>query len=138
MLNYNYPVTIDGKTQNVRLSTTGDNVKVGFVIRSYTMVDGERVYRSNSQTVLVNKSEIDNKNRIEYCYGFNNTQNNSQWGLMFEFTPFIVDTNNQTGSTGANVTISGTTYKALNPIADADVLRGVNFYMIGNSDTDWN
>ena len=138
MLNYNYPVTIDGKTQNVRLSTTGDNVKVGFVIRSYTMVDGERVYRSNSQTVLVNKSEIDNKNRIEYCYGFNNTQNNSQWGLMFEFTPFIVDTNNQTGSTGANVTISGTTYKALKPIADADVLRGVNFYMIGNSDTDWN
>lgn len=138
MLNYNYPVTVDGVTQNVRLSTTDNNIKVGFVIRSYTMNNGKRVYSSKSQTVLVDKSQIDNKNRIEYCYGFNNSQNNSRWGLMFEFTPFIVDTSNQSTSTGADVVISGTTYKALRPIDDADVLRGVNFYMIGNSDVDWN
>ena len=79
-----------------------------------------------------------NKNRLEYCYGFNNSKNNSQWGLMFEFTPFIVDTDSQSTSTGADVKIGDTTYQALYPVADADKLRGVNFYMIGKPDTDWN
>lgn len=142
MLNYKYQKTVDGKTQNYLLSSTDESIKVGFVVKSYTMVNGNKVYRTKndqviSQTVLVDKSNIDNKNRLEYCFGFNNTQNNSQWGLMFEFTPFIVDTGNQQGSTGADVKIGNTTYKALNPIADADVLDGVNFYMIGKSDTDW-
>lgn len=142
MLNYKYQKTVDGSTQNYLLSSTDESIKVGFVIKSYTMVNGKKVYRTKndqviSQTVLVDKSNIDNKNRLEYCYGFNNTQNNSQWGLMFEFTPFIVDTGNQQGSTGAEVKIGNNTYKALKPIADADVLDGVNFYMIGKSDTYW-
>lgn len=142
MLNYRYTKTVDGKTQNYMLSSTDSNTKVGFVIKSYTMVNGEKVYRTRndqviSQTVLVDKSKIDNKNRLEYCYGFNNSQNNSQWGLMFEFTPFIVDTDNQAGSTGADVKIGNTNYKALYPVAEKDVLRGVNFYMIGKTDTDW-
>ena len=142
MLNYRYTKTVDGKTQNYMLSSTDSNIKVGFVIKSYTMVNGEKVYRTRndqviSQTVLVDKSKIDNKNRLEYCYGFNNSQNNSQWGLMFEFTPFIVDTDNQAGSTGADVKIGNTNYKALYPVAEKDVLRGVNFYMIGKTDTDW-
>lgn len=142
MLNYRYTKTVDGKTQNYMLSSTDSNIKVGFVIKSYTMVNGEKVYRTRndqviSQTVLVDKSKIDNKNRLEYCYGFNNSQNNSQWGLMFEFTPFIVDTDNQAGSTGADVKIGNTNHKALYPVAEKDVLRGVNFYMIGKTDTDW-
>lgn len=140
MLNYNYILTVNGKAQNTLLSTTGDNIKVGFVVRSYTMNNGERVYSGNSKTVLVNKATIDNKNRVEYCYGFSNSQNNSRWGLMFEFTPFIVDTDStaQAASAGANIDINGTTYKAMYEVADADILRGVNFYMIGNSDVDWN
>lgn len=140
MLNYNYILTVNGKAQNTLLSTTGDNIKVGFVVRSYTMNNGNKVYSGKSQTVLVNKSKIDNKNRIEYCYGFNNSQNNSRWGLMFEFTPFIVDTDStaQSTSEGADIVINGTTYKALYAVDDDDILRGVNFYMIGNSDVDWN
>lgn len=57
---------------------------------------------------------------------------------MFEFTPFIVDTDSQATSEGADVKIGDTTYQALYPVADADKLRGVNFYMIGKPDTDWN
>ena len=131
MLNYNYTPTVNGKRQSIQLSTTGNNIIVGFVIKSYTMDNGGIQYRGKEQVVLVNKSEIDNKNRIEYCYGFKNSQTNSQWGLMFEFTPFIVDTDSQTTSEGADVKIGNTTYRALYAVNDSDILRGVNFYMIG-------
>ena len=138
MLNYNYSKKVDGKLTNVLLNSTDPNIKVGFVVKSYTVEDGHKVYREGkSQTVLVDKSKIDNKNRLEYCYGFNNTQNNSQWGLNFEFTPFIVDTNNQSDSTGASIKIDNNTYKALYSVADKDVLDGVNFYVIGKADTAW-
>lgn len=138
MLNYNYSKMVDGKLTNVLLNSTDENIKVGFVVKSYTVEDGHKVYREGkSQTVLVNKSKIDNKNRLEYCYGFNNTQNNSQWGLNFEFTPFIVDTNNPTGGTGASIEIDNTTYQALYPVDAKDVLDGVNFYVIGKADTAW-
>ena len=138
MLNYNYSKTVDGKAQNILLNSTGDNIKVGFVVKSYTVVNGEKVYREGkSQTVLVDKSKIDDKNRLEYCYGFNNTQNNSQWGLNFEFTPFIVDTNVQTTQSAATINIDGTNYKTLYPATDFTCLDGVTFYMIGKADTDW-
>ena len=136
MLNYNY--THNG--QNVKLSTTGDNIKVGFIVKSYTIVyvnnEGRKEYREGkSQVVLVDKSAIDNKNRIEYCYGFNNSENNSQYGLNFEFTPFIIDTS----VTGAGDAIilpnNGGTYNSL--YSDAQCLDGVNFYMIGKPDTAW-
>ena len=138
MLNYNYTPTVNGKRQSIQLSTTGNNIIVGFVIKSYTMVDGQKQYRDKEQVVRVDKSKIDNKNRLEYCYGFNNSKNNSQWGLMFEFTPFIVDTDSQDTSEGAEVKIGNTTYSALYAVNDSDILRGVNFYMIGKPDTDWN
>lgn len=138
MLNYNYSTTVDGKKQNIMLSKTGENIKVGFVVRSYTVVNGAKVYREGkSQTVLIDKSKIDDKNRLEYCYGFNNTQNNSQWGLNFEFTPFIVDTSVQTTESAALINISGTNYKTLYPATDFKCLDGVTFYMIGKADTDW-
>lgn len=138
MLNYNYSTTVDGKKQNIMLSKTGENIKVGFVVKSYTVVNGEKVYRTGkSQTVLIDKSKIDDKNRLEYCYGFNNTQNNSQWGLNFEFTPFIVDTNVQTTQSAATINIDGTNYKTLYPATDFKCLDGVTFYMIGKADTDW-
>ena len=138
MLNYNYSTTVDGKKQNIMLSKTGENIKVGFVVKSYTVVNGEKVYRTGkSQTVLINKSKIDDKNRLEYCYCFNNTQNNSQWGLNFEFTPFIVDTNVQTTQSAATINIDGTNYKTLYPATDFTCLDGVTFYMIGKADTDW-
>ena len=138
MLNYNYTPTVNGKRQSIQLSTTDNNIIVGFVIKSYTMVDGQKQYRDKEQVVQVDKSKIDNKNRLEYCYGFKNSQTNSQWGLMFEFTPFIVDTDSQSTSTGADVKIGNTTYRALYAVNDSDILRGVNFYMIGKPDTDWN
>ena len=95
-------------------------------------------YRTEkSQTVLIDKSKIDDKNRLEYCYGFNNTQNNSQWGLNFEFTPFIVDTNVQTTQRAATINIDGTNYQTLYPATDFKCLDGVTFYMIGKADTDW-
>lgn len=138
MLNYNYSKTVDGKAQNILLNSTGDNIKVGFVVKSYTVVNGEKVYREGkSQTVLVDKSKIDDKNRLEYCYGFNNTQNNSQWGLNFEFTPFIVDTNVQTTQSAATINIDGKDYQTLYPATDFKCLDGVTFYMIGKADTDW-
>ena len=137
MLNYNYKVN----DKNVLLSTVNDsNIIVGFVVKSYTYDGATRVYRKNQQgvdlfqTVVVDKSKVDNKNRLEYCYGFNNTQNNSQWGLNFEFTPFIIDTN----STSANgdITYNGNKYSSL--LVDPVPLRDVNFYMIGKENTDWN
>ena len=138
MLNYNYSTTVDGKKQNIMLSKTDENIKVGFVVRSYTVVNGEKVYRTGkSQTVLIDKSKIDDKNRLEYCYGFNNTQNNSQWGLNFEFTPFIVDTSVQTTESAATINIDGTDYQTLYPATDFKCLDGVTFYMIGKADTDW-
>jgi hypothetical protein len=138
MLNYNYSTTVDGKKQNIMLSKTGENIKVGFVVKSYTVVNGEKVYRTGkSQTVLIDKSKIDDKNRLEYCYGFNNTQNNSQWGLNFEFTPFIVDTNVQTTQSAATINIDGKDYQTLYPATDFKCLDGVTFYMIGKADTDW-
>ena len=138
MLNYNYSTTVDGKKQNIMLSKTGENIKVGFVVKSYTVENGHKEYRTGkSQTVLVDKNKIDDKNRLEYCYGFNNTQNNSQWGLNFEFTPFIVDTNVQTTQSAATINIDGTNYQTLYPANQFTCLDGVTFYMIGKADTDW-
>ena len=141
MLNYNY--SKDGT--NVRLSTTGDNIKVGFIVKSYTIDyssgTGVKDYtgRSSKVYVLTNaeKRMIDNKNRIEYCYGFANSQINSQYGLNFEFIPFIVDTNDQEHSEGSDITINNQTYKTLYADSTVSILDGVNFYMIGKSDTTW-
>ena len=141
MLNYNY----SKNGQNILLSTTGDNIKVGFIVRSYTIDyssgTGVKDYTGRSSKAYVftdaEKKTIDNKNRIEYCYGFANTQNNSQYGLNFEFIPFIVDTNDQSNSQGSNVEIGNDTYKTLYADNTVSILDGVNFYMIGKSDTTW-
>ena len=141
MLNYNY--SKDGT--NVLLSTTGDNIKVGFIVRSYTIDyssgTGVKEYTGRSSKVYVltdeEKQTIDNKNRIEYCYGFANSQINSQYGLNFEFIPFIVDTASQNTSVGDKVVINGTEYKTLYGSSTVSILDGVNFYMIGKSDTTW-
>ena len=127
--------------KNVLLSTVNNsNIIVGFVVKSYTYDGTTRVYRTNQQgvelfqTVVVDKSKVDNKNRLEYCYGFNNTQNNSQWGLNFEFTPFIIDTSST--SEDGDITYNGNKYSSL--LVDPVPLRDVNFYMIGKENTDWN
>ena len=141
MLNYNY--SKDGT--NVLLSSTGENIKVGFIVRSYTIDysngTGVKDYTGRSSKVYVltdeEKQTIDNKNRIEYCYGFANSQNNSQYGLNFEFIPFIVDTASQDTSEGDIVIINGTEYKTLYDSSTVSILDGVNFYMIGKSDTTW-
>lgn len=139
MLNYNY----SKNGQNIMLSTTGENIKVGFIVKSYIMDystgEGLKNYEGrSSKVVMVDKEKIDNKNRIEYCYGFANTETNSQYGLNFEFIPFIVDTTD--GVTGAgtyDITIDGTTYKTLYADSTVSILDGVNFYMIGKADTAW-
>ena len=130
MLNYNYK---DDNGKNILLNSINDNnIVVGFVIKSYTWNGDNKEYRGKAQTVVVDKSKIDNKNRLEYCYGFNNTQNNSQYGLNFEFTPFIIDT---TG-TGNGIAYNNANYSNL--LANPTPLQNVNFYMIGKPDTPWN
>ena len=140
MLNYNYKE--NGK--NILLNSINDNnIVVGFVVKSYTWEDdgngGQRkAYRSKNgtplaQSVVIEKSKIDNKNRIEYCYGFSNTQNNSQYGLNFEFTPFVIDTN-ETG--GSGITYNGKAYT--NMLENPTILQNVNFYQLGKQDTPWN
>ena len=130
MLNYNYSVKINGKDTNILLNSTGENIKVGFIVRSYTWENNEKHY-SKAQYVLVDKAQINDKNRIEYCFGFNNTANNRKAGLYYEFKPFIVDTSNQAGSAGCDVTIENTPYKALYADNTVSVLDQVSFYQLG-------
>ncbi len=130
MLNYNYSVKINGKDTNILLNSTGDNIKVGFIVRSYTWENEEKQY-SKAQYVLVDKAQINDKNRMEYCFGFNNTANNRKAGLYYEFKPFIVDTSNQAGSAGCDVTIDNTPYKALYADSTVSVLDQVSFYQLG-------
>lgn len=144
MLNYNYSKVIDGKNTNVQLSTTGDNIKVGFIIKSYTVTntgtESVKTYSGKSQVVMVDKSDINNKNRLEYCYGFNNSQNNSKWGQYYEFTPFIIDTNAGTTESEDGITLpdSAGGGKYLSICKDTVTpLDNVTFYRIGNSDVSW-
>lgn len=130
MLNYNYSVEIDGKKTNILLNSTGNNIKVGFIVRSYTWENEQKQY-SKAQYVLVDKDQINDKNRMEYCFGFNNSENNRKAGLYYEFKPFIVDTSNQAGSAGCNVTIDGSNYKALYEDSTVSVLDHVSFYQLG-------
>lgn len=130
MLNYNYSVEIDGKKTNILLNSTGNNIKVGFIVRSYTWENEQKKY-GNAQYVLVDKAQINDKNRMEYCFGFNNSENNRKAGLYYEFKPFIVDTDNQTGSAGCDVTIENTPYKALYADSTVSVLDQVSFYQLG-------
>ena len=130
MLNYNYSVKINGKDTNILLNSTGENIKVGFIVRSYTWENNEKHY-SKTQYVLVDKDQINDKNRMEYCFGFNNSENNRKAGLYYEFKPFIVDTSNQAGSAGCNVTIDGSNYKALYEDRTVSVLDHVSFYQLG-------
>ena len=130
MLNYNYSVKINGKDTNILLNSTGDNIQVGFIVRSYTWENEQKSY-GNAQYVLVDKAQINDKNRIEYCFGFNNTANNRRAGLYYEFKPFIVDTSNQAGSAGCDVTIDNTPYKALYADSTVSVLDQVSFYQLG-------
>ena len=130
MLNYNYSVKINGKDTNILLNSTGENIKVGFIVRSYTWENNEKHY-SKTQYVLVDKDQINDKNRMEYCFGFNNTANNRKAGLYYEFKPFIVDTSNQDGSAGCDVTIENTPYKALYADSTVSVLDQVSFYQLG-------
>ena len=131
MLNYNYSVEIDGKKTNILLNSTGDNIKVGFIVRSYTWENEQKQYGGKAQYVLVDKDQINDKNRMEYCFGFNNSENNRKAGLYYEFKPFIVDTSNQSGSAGCDVTISDETYKALYADSTVSVLDHVSFYQLG-------
>lgn len=130
MLNYNYSVEIDGKDTNILLNSTGNNIKVGFIVRSYTWENEQKKY-GKAQYVLVDKAQINDKNRMEYCFGFNNSENNRKAGLYYEFKPFIVDTSNQDDSAGCNVTIDGSNYKALYEDSTVSVLDHVSFYQLG-------
>ena len=137
MLNYNYK----HNNQNILLSTTGDNIKVGFIVKSYTIDysggTGVKVYSGKSNVYVFTNEEkatIDNKNRIEYCFGFKNTQNNSRYGLNFEFTPFIIDTNQEGAGQSITLPNNGGTYNSLYADSTVSVLDGVNFYRIGNYD----
>ena len=130
MLNYNYSVNVNGKQTNILLNSTGDNIKVGFIVRSYTWENEQKQY-GKAQYVLVDKDQINDKNRMEYCFGFNNSENNRKAGLYYEFKPFIVDTDNQGASAGCDVKIGNQTYKALYADSTVSVLDHVSFYQLG-------
>ena len=143
VLSYNY--------QGKLLSSFKDNndIVVGFKVKSYRWVsDGANTttshkdYTNKYDTVIVDKAKIDNKNRIEYCYGFKNTQNNSQWGLNYEFEPFIIDTTQGTVTDGTEnsikVKINNTEVIYRKQSTTTTVLDQVNFYMIGKENTPWN
>lgn len=131
MLNYNYSVTVNNKKTNILLNSTEDNIVAGFVVRSYTWENEQKVYGTKSQVIVVNKSQINDKNRLEYCYGIQNTENNRRSGLYYEFTPFIIDKN--TTGAGSSITLPNNvgTYNALYADNTVTVLDQVSFYQLG-------